>query len=49
MRPMTWGWIKKQVKASGIKDDTPVHWIDVSGYEGEIRVSWDDDGGVEIS
>ena len=41
---ITWREFKETVEAEGIKDDTPIHWIDMNGYDGVLSVTIDAEG-----
>jgi len=43
---MTWKEFKEQVETQGVKDDTEISYIDVSGFCGVVDVDIDLEDGV---
>jgi hypothetical protein len=44
----TWAEFKKSVEAQGVKDETPIAWIDCGAFFDEITVHFAEDGEAEI-
>lgn len=47
---MTWGELKRNVEAVGVKDDTPIWYIDMTGLYPveELHIKIDDKKGLEV-